>query len=120
MKRLATVLLVIAMLVTLAGCELSEDIITTPAEASTTETANPPQNSETTEQTALPSKSDEKAQAARKQQRKASPLLLRQKARDRQILRPLSYKIIRALKSTILMLVRLMPPSSFATVRPCS
>lgn len=54
MKRLATVLLVIAMLFTLAGCELSKDIITTPAEASTTETANPPQNSETTEQTALP------------------------------------------------------------------
>ena len=58
MKRLASVLLVIAMLFTLAGCELSEDIITTPAEASTTETANPPQNSETTGQSALPSKSD--------------------------------------------------------------
>ena len=54
MKRLASVLLVIAMLFTLAGCELSEDIITTPAEASTTETANPPQNSETTGQSDLP------------------------------------------------------------------
>lgn len=59
MKRLASVLLVIAMLFALAGCELSEDIVTTPAEPSTTETVDPPQNSETTEQTALPSKSDE-------------------------------------------------------------
>ncbi len=59
MKRLASMLLVIAMLFTLAGCELSEDIITTPAEASTTETAIPPQSSDTTGQTAPPSKSNE-------------------------------------------------------------
>ncbi len=38
---------------------MNKDITTTPAETSTTETANPPQNSETTEQSALPSKSDE-------------------------------------------------------------
>ena len=50
MKRLASMLLVIAMLFTLAGCELSEDIITTPAEASTTETAIPPQSNDKTGQ----------------------------------------------------------------------
>ncbi len=61
MKRLVSMLLTIAMLFTLAGCELSEDIITTSTEASTTETAIPPQNNDTTEQTAPPSKSEESA-----------------------------------------------------------
>ncbi len=59
MKRFASMLLIIAMLFTLAGCELSKDIITTQAEASATETATPPQSNDTTGQTPPPSISDE-------------------------------------------------------------
>ena len=117
MKRLVSMLLTIAMLFTLAGCELSEDIITTSTEASTTETAIPPQNNDTTERKPI-----RKAPSLLPLQKTRNRRILHppQKTRNRRILHPLRYQNIRALRSTILMWVRQMPPSCFATVRLCS